>query len=497
MLGVLVGASTWFAAPAGATGGGTKLWRAFYDGGIVDSFGRDGDDTPHATATSPDGTKVFVAGSSDGPAGQGKNYTTIAYNPSTGAQLWVATYTSTVNGAPVQFDDVANAIAVSPDGTQVYVTGQSHGAFATIAYNTTTGAAVWTSLHTAAGPATALTVSPDGSTVFVTGDGTNPTPGAPYDYATVAYDAATGTTLWYSTWNGTSNMNDYARAITVTPDGSRVVVTGYNQVPAYNDEYVTIAYQATTGAQLWVSRFNAVEGQTYSPDQAYSMAMSPDGSFVAVTGAGGILQSNGTPSSEFATIAYDTVTGAQRWVAEGPISHFGTTVQVAVAPDATKVYVTGSNQDGLEVNSTSDYVTIAYAADTGSMLWVSRYNHVGKEFLGGFLGDSNEDDFAVALAVSGDGSRVVVTGWGRGGFLFGDSDYATVAYDTATGAQLWVTRHNFLADCSYCGGFLSEEMPTAITIVPGDHIVIVTGGKHNPDDPYTDFNDFATAAIAL
>jgi DNA-binding beta-propeller fold protein YncE len=448
----LVGASMWFAAPASAAAGGTKLWRAFYD-----AFSQD---EPNASASSPDGTKVFVTGWSDAHAGQGRNYATVAYNSATGAQLWVANYTSTLSGAPVQYNDVAYAIAVSPDGTKVYVTGKSRGAFATIAYNASTRAVVWLRNYTAAGPATAIAVSPDGTKVFVTGSGTSANPSQPYDYATVAYNAVTGALLWFSTFNGTSNMNDHARAIAVTPDGSRVIMTGYNQLAPGDDEYVTIAYDATTGAQQWVSHFNP------GPfgDQAHSIAMSPDGLFVAVTGGSG---------SEFATITYDTATGAQRWFTSyvGPSSDINTAVGVAVAPDATKVYVTGSSGSGIAL--TSDYSTVAYAADTGSTLWASAYD-----------GPPHLKDFASALDVSGDGAKVVVTGASDGGPFVGP-DYATVAYDTTTGAQLWVTRHNFLT-------LNSTDRAAAVTIVPGDHDAVVTGNHVSGGN-----EDFATAAIAL
>ena len=420
-----------FVAPAGAAGSGSKLWRSFYDAGGVQS-------AANATAASPDGTKVFVTGSADGAPGEGRNYATVAYNASTGAQLWVATFTSTLNGAPVPYDDVAYAVAVSRDGTKVYVTGKSRGAFVTIAYNTTTGARVWQRLYTAVGPATAITVSPDGSAVFITGDGTNATPNQPYDFATVAYNAVTGTTLWFSTFNGAANMNDYARDITVTPDSSRVIMTGYD-----DDRYVTIAYEATTGAQLWISLFNPVNFAV----QAYSIAMSPDGSFVAVTGQAG-------------TIAYDTMTGAQRWATGSDVHGW---VGVAVAPDATRVYVTGN------------YLTVAYAADTGNTLWASTYD-------GPAQGSGN----SVALDVSDDGNKVVVTGTSSGGPYL-SFDYATIAYDATTGAQSWVTRHNFVS-------LQSNDQARAMTIVPGANTVVVTGNR--VPGPFSDL-DFATAAIAL
>ena len=473
-----------YVTPAAAADGGTEVWEALHDaGGVV---GQPPSTpcpasvpwgvtcrVPNATAASPDGTKVFVAGSVDGVFGEGRNYATVAYNVSTGAQLWLATFTSTVNGAPVNYEDVANAVAVSPDGTKVYVTGKSRGAFVTIAYNASTGAQLWARSYAANGPATAITVSPDGSTVFITGDGTNTTGGKPFDYATVAYNALTGAQLWSATFNGTANLNEYARAITVTPDGSQVIMTGYSEtvydqgvVPS-DSEYVTIAYQAATGAQQWVNHFDPGP----SLDQASSMAMSPDGSFVAVTGTTGGFN---TTKPQSGTVAYDTVTGAQRWVAQysNPQSTSDTAAGVAVAPDATKVYVTGTTSS----SSNSDYDTVAFTADTGTPVWASTYD-----------GPPHSFDNGAALAVSGDGTKVVVTGTSYGG-VSTSYDYATVAYDTTTGAQQWVNRQNFVAPTS-------SDVARAITIAPGNNTVIVTGARTAvPTTPNPD-TEFATIAI--
>jgi hypothetical protein len=139
----------------------------------------------------PDGSTVFVTGSSGG-SNFSADYTTVAYSTTTGAKVWVERY-----DGPGHFDDFASALGVSPDGSTVFVTGGSTGSngfgeedYATVAYDAATGAREWVSRYD--GPAhlddgaDAMAVSPDGSTVFVTGD-SNGSNG--YDYATVAYDA--------------------------------------------------------------------------------------------------------------------------------------------------------------------------------------------------------------------------------------------------------------------------------------------------------------------
>src|SRR5438552_1268307 len=50
-----------------------------------------GSDVPYALAVSPDGTTVFVTGASTASNGY-YNYGTVAYRVSTGARVWVARY---------------------------------------------------------------------------------------------------------------------------------------------------------------------------------------------------------------------------------------------------------------------------------------------------------------------------------------------------------------------------------------------------------------------
>src|SRR5438093_6453183 len=76
---------------------------------------------------------------------------------------------------------------------------------------------------------------------------------------------------------------------------------------------------------------------------------------------------------------------------------------------------------------------VALATTPGSQVWVQRYN-----------GSANASDAATAMAVSPDGSTVFVTGKSRE--LGRRFDYATVAYETSTGAQLWRRRYNGAAN---------------------------------------------------
>jgi hypothetical protein len=67
------------------------------------------------------------------------------------------------------------------------------------------------------------------------------------------------------------------------------------------------------------------------------------------------------------------------------------------------------------------------AADAGQRLWTARYNHGGA-------------DDATSVAVSPDGTRVFVTGTSETQFG-GSPQFTTVAYNAATGAELWASRY--------------------------------------------------------
>ena len=161
---------------------------------------------------------VFVTGGSSG-VGSNDDYATIAYDAVTGHMRWVKRY----NGSGNYADD-AWAIAVSPDGSRVYVTGSFYYTYSivTYAFDTASGASVWQVAYPAPySEARVVRSSPDGNRVYVTGVryGSND-----YDYVVLAYDAATGTKLWTAIYDGPSHSADSPTALEVSGDGQHVFV---------------------------------------------------------------------------------------------------------------------------------------------------------------------------------------------------------------------------------------------------------------------------------
>ena len=191
----------------------------------VGRYSRGDHDTANAVATSPDGVTVFVTGEQDhnGHA----NYATVAYSAATGTKLWARRYDGPINGR-----DAGTALTVSPDGSSVF-TGSSEGAvdindYGTVAYSAVDGATEWRARYR--GPTGSIGSDPvaigtggDGSAVFVTGTTTRSD--GTRDYATVAYDTTNGSLLWARRYNDPTNENDAAASLAVSPDGSAVFVT--------------------------------------------------------------------------------------------------------------------------------------------------------------------------------------------------------------------------------------------------------------------------------
>jgi WD40 repeat protein len=424
---------------------GSQLWVSRLNGGFA-----------RAVAVSPGGATVFVTGNSFGGT-SGSDYATVAYDAATGAQRWASRY----NG-PANRTDYALSVAVSPDGATVFVTGASFGGrnracchsdwdYATVAYDAATGAQRWASRYNGPGnvadQASSVAVSPGGATVFVTGNsfgGASST-----DYATVAYNAATGAQRWVSRYNGPANSADQASSVAVSPGGATVFVTGKSRGATSGQDYATVAYNAATGARRWASRYNAPANRG---DRASSVAVSPGGATVFVTGT-----SRGrTSGMDYATLAYNAATGARRWASRynGPKNADDGAVSVAAGPGGRSVFVTGTSPGRA---SGMDYATIAYNAATGAPRWTRRYN-----------GPASGADTASSLAVRPGGSAVFVTGTSFAGTSGGTSlsDYATVAYNAATGARLWASRYH---------GPAGQSDAFALAVSPDGSKVFVTG----------------------
>jgi hypothetical protein len=377
-------------------------------------------DEANATAVDSSTGNIYVTGQSGG------DYATVAYN-SSGNVMWSVLY-----DGPASSVDEANAIAVDPRTGNVYVTGHSQGDYTTVAYDRT-GNQLWAARYNGPGNSTdvadAIAVDFGTGAVYVTGHSR----GEKYDYATVAYDA-NGNQLWAARYNGPDNWHDEACAVAVDPAAGSIYVTGYCW--ASSCDYATVAYDRS-GNQLWAVRHDGPRGDM---DKAYALAVDPSSGNVYVTG-----QSWGA-SCDYATVAYNR-SGTLLWVAEydGPANSTDSATSIAVDPSSGNVLVTGSSR-----NTFNDYATVAYNS-SGNFLWAARYN-----------GPAGLHDAATDIRVDHSTGKIFVTGYSLGA----NNDYATVAY-SSSGGELWAAR--------YDGPESGYDVANALAVDPSAGAVYVTG----------------------
>ena len=398
-----------------------------------------GSNRAFAATMSPDGAVEYITGdTSPIPIyGQG-NVLTTAIDVGTGATLWQAVFDASPSG-----DNYARYVAVSPGGGEVVVLGYydrlprvGFGVgfdIAVVAYNATTGEQLWTASYDrgggyetgpAPGPASSLAFSADGATVVITG-----AVDANGEVGFVrAYDTSDGHVRWTRVGGGAPA---YGRGI-VAAESSIYTLASVSQT----GDIVATCYDSLSGEIAWSTAINLGQGA-----QAQRLAIDPvGGKLFAVAIAQPYLPQEYT--AVFDTVAYDASTGINLWVAtyKGDfVGGINIPTAIAAGPEVTlddgsrqaRVYVTG-----LVVNrqfGDYDFGTIAYDAATGVQLFDARYG-------------TPRDERAWALAVSTDGSRVYMTGRNgppySGGASGGSAvDLMTIGYDGGTGEQLWAARY--------------------------------------------------------
>ena len=410
-----------------------------------------------AAAVSPDGKRVYVLGSGDDSRTVRRDhisdYATVAYNAATGAKIWVARYKTNGSNNP-------HGIAVSRAGARVYVTGDNgKGVAATVAYKAANGAQLWVARSAmfemyGAGSSDVIGVSPDGTTVYISGYGENVHSGAPSagsgPVVVLAYKAKNGTDAWVARYPASKEYYDNAtpQALTLSPDGRTVYVLVNWVGHAFPGAFLTLAYDAATGALRWSAQYKGAVRSTPT-----GIAVNPDGSGVYVTGDTLFLHPTGP--DEYATVDYDAATGTQRWQARYHDPHNqprgATAEEIAVSPDGTRVYVSGESANSS--GNGFDYVTAAYSTKTGAELWLTRSIQQAR----------NNDGAVSALATSPDGTKVFVVATTSSKRSSG----LTLAYDSATGRQLWLNR--------YAAPENRDASLDAIAISPDGSKVYVTG----------------------
>lgn len=242
----------------------------------------------------------------------------------------------------------------------------------------------------------AMTASPDGATVFVTGRTTGFWETAGWTSSTAALDARTGRVLW-TAHGRTSGQPEDGTAIAVDPSGATVYVA------AAASHTVLRAYDSSTGAEKWNTTFAGPYGQSYPVR--------------VTTAARGVLlvAASVTHGPEFgdgrtpAALAFSAADGTLLWASmlATPLGEYRDAYDLAVSPGGGFAVLTGD-------------VTAAFDLSSGAILW--------------------QTDGATDVVLSPDGSTVYLVG---GAYLslpvpfFGDSIAIARAVDSSSGQETW------------------------------------------------------------
>jgi hypothetical protein len=425
---------------------------------------------PIGATSSKDGSTVIVAGT--GTQTNNDDCIVVAgLDAKTGTPRWVTR-------APTQLSTDASAMAISPDGKTIYVTGyitlrpdlqsRPFNYFYTMALSATNGRVAWVKQYLGGGAninlATAIAVSPRGDKVYVTGGSQRlgPYQVLPMDWVTIAYNARSGSSLGLTRYSGAAGGQNLPLYMAVSPRGDQVVVTGVSERPTLQAvslfDTQTISYRPNM-REVWASRF--VSGQANNGDAIPAgLAISPRGDRVFVSGTAQFDVSSGL-EDDYNTIAY-SMSGARLWSQRfrSPAGGSALVWSLASSPRGDAVYVTGWTDQAeplipSAVGATSGQsavlpamATVAYDAASGHVRWQQTYAPQGAPSAG------------TAIGVSPSGDRVYVGGYigvAAAGVLV--SYDLTVGYDAAKGTQAWVARYD-VRDPGSLGGNLPLSIAT-------------------------------------
>ena len=379
-----------------------------------------------ALAVSPGGSAVYVTGNVRSDSGS--NFATIAYKARNGQTKWVRQFDG-------QRRDFPTAIAASSDGTHLYVSGWSlgGGAFddATLAYDARTGERLWTASIDEPFSPCCLEVDPTQDRLYVFG---SELPGRYSDsrvvYRTIAMDGATGEVLWSTSFSHEGAQLARFQLTDMSADGDRLFVSAYSQFPEDqpNPGTSVVAYNTETGTTLWTSGH---------PGAVVALASDAQTDRLFVSGYGG-------------TIAFDISSGDELW------SHPKGVFALAVEPSGRRLFLMGRR-------------TKAVKAETGSLIWETR-SPTATLASGAWINVSSDGRFVYEAGSLSLGNRY------RDRFAVG-------AYRSTTGRRVWKDWYDQSA---------RNQFPAAFGVTPDDSLIFVAGRMG-----YQRAAEFLTVAFSL
>jgi hypothetical protein len=284
------------------------------------------------------------------------------------------------------------------------------------------------------------------------------------DIITIKYNSS-GTQQWLSTYNGSASSYDAGGAIIVNTAGTTVFICGGASTTSNLGDFITISYNASTGAQNWASTYN------YNGNYDVAAKISLTGLNQVTLVVSGGVQYNST-TWKYATVNYASSTGNMFGQPQVSGNNTGSIDDLGdICEDATQTYtyVAGS------INNTAtgtgyDYKLAKLLNSNLSVVWERTWN-----------GADSLNDKASDIIVDASGN-VYVTGYTTTDTQ--DKNYATVKYNSS-GTLQWTKYHN--------GAGNGRDEATSINVDDANNVYVTgtsnTGGsqdyytiKYKPDN---------------
>lgn len=219
----------------------------------------------------PEGENVYIAGEGTAPDWPGNPDEIVQrYQASDGKLQW----SRMIGNLRVT---KAEDLELGPDGSVVYLTGQERSHVRTVALDAGTGATLWS--HNDSAPSYSggvvsgqdvnhMTVGPDGSQVYLAGDTFRPP--LQTDALVLALNASSGQKVWERTYDTPNHWDDVAVEPVVGPGGERLFVSGLTRSPGTTllpAASMTFAFDAATGETAWRARYDHTVrgGEQFTP----------------------------------------------------------------------------------------------------------------------------------------------------------------------------------------------------------------------------------------
>jgi hypothetical protein len=239
-----------------------------------------------------------------------------------------------------------------------------------------------------------------------------------------AYDAATGNLLWTSPTN-------FSTVYAASPDGSYVYAVGGAGV---------FAYDGATGSSLWTAPLQCPgDGSCFG----FNLGLVGNKLYVAAakTNSQGYV-------TEVDFLVLDSATGQTLATGSRSNIHADDLAGFVVSADGSRAFMELQDLPTDSSGMQHDLMcVVAFDARTGQNLWLADYF--------GPNGTSRLASFSIPwmwgpIATNSDGSRVFAAAESSDGqFGLAGTGFSTVAYDGATGAQLWVAEYNTTTPVTY------------------------------------------------